>query len=429
MAVGGAAVAMVLGCWLLTGEAVGRAAEAARGRIGAGGPGPATAADRSSDPGPGPVTRVYRLRQAQADRVVRILTGVLDEMQASATAGPDEAGNSIIVTASPDAHGVLEGLIQSLDVARERRAAVLERQDVPAEVAPAGVQMAYRLRYAKADALSAAIQRMFDQAGSGVRIVADERGNTVLVSGPSEIQERVSELIQLLDTPVDRPARLLRIFRLTHAGAEDTAMILHEMFAAEDLNVSVDHRTNSLVVSADESLLGEIEAVLPELDTFAAEPAEQARGRTYQVRIVWLAAGPSDLLIADAEPAADLGEVISELTQIGVENVEQVGQVIVNSASEGSFSAACSPLWFGAPADLKVSGRLRELPGMASLEISIDAHQTRVESTEAGRVSRAVTLAHLQTGMAAPLGHHVVLGITPMEKTTSVFVVQITPSN
>jgi hypothetical protein len=70
-----------------------------------------------------------------------------------------------------------------------------------------------------------------------------------------------------------------------------------------------------------------------------------------------------------------------------------------------------------APCEFTVTGRLTDKTELPGLHISITA--------DCERPGKRQRLCNLETNISAPLGHLVVLGVTPTDASTSVFVVQV----
>ena len=173
-------------------------------------------------------------------------------------------------------------------------------------------------------------------AATGVTVtaVADERTNSVVVSGPSDSLELVAEIIKALDsrsaTPVD-----VKVFHLEYADAENTADLINEVFGADrsssssrsssqnnmpmffrggpaggtqststgtsastvEVVAAADERTNSVVVTGPGDTLEVIAVVIKELD---ANPEQERQVFVYQLK--------------NAE-AANLMEILNNLFQ------------------------------------------------------------------------------------------------------------------
>jgi len=120
-----------------------------------------------------------------------------------------------------------------------------------------------------------------------IRLTADARSNTVVVTSPRESMELVLALIARLDRPATSVATI-KHFSLKNADAESTRLLLDELFGNETtgnntqvgvqlagaekassvvpLRFSVDARTNSIVAVGTKEALGVVEALIFRLD-------------------------------------------------------------------------------------------------------------------------------------------------------------------
>ena len=139
---------------------------------------------------------------------------------------------------------------------------------------------------------------------ASLRIIPDERTNSLFVSGPVEKVRDVQSFLKVLDatdTPNSLLDRIPRTIAVKYADAEQVAEMIRTIY--EDLlpkennaqrrgqdprgeqnafspntpvklTIAVDNQTNELIVSADDSLFREIEALVAERDlaAYSAEP-------------------------------------------------------------------------------------------------------------------------------------------------------------
>lgn len=147
-------------------------------------------------------------------------------------------------------------------------------------------------------------------AATSLRIVPEVRSNALYVSGPSDLVQQVEEVLKVLDAselPESLRDRLPRMVPVEHADVDEVAAIIENVYkdymqapaampgggggggglnplallmAAGGggdkqkgrgirLTIGVDSRTSSIVVSADENLFRQIEAMIKELDQAA----------------------------------------------------------------------------------------------------------------------------------------------------------------
>ncbi|HEV3342722.1 MAG TPA: secretin N-terminal domain-containing protein, partial [Pirellulales bacterium] len=122
-----------------------------------------------------------------------------------------------------------------------------------------------------------------------IRISADAKSNTVVVSAPADSLDLIAALIFQLDQPNAVPAQI-KVFTLTNGDATNMVTMLEDLFqisgtsvvaggalggqqpitaeegAAVPLRFSVDARTNSIIASGSASDLTVVEAILLRLD-------------------------------------------------------------------------------------------------------------------------------------------------------------------
>jgi type II secretory pathway component GspD/PulD (secretin) len=133
-----------------------------------------------------------------------------------------------------------------------------------------------RLRYARASAVAAVLEEVFNGRKAEprldrVRIVADPVTNSLLVkAAPIDVLMVRQLLRNTLDTDAAlEPLATVRsyVFPLRHLPAAEAAKVLREVFRDEkSLSLGVDTRTNSLVVRCAPALEADINALLSKLD-------------------------------------------------------------------------------------------------------------------------------------------------------------------
>jgi len=283
----------------------------------------------------------------------------------------------------------------------------------------------YALKHANANAVLEVINAIEETIplgpGKPATRALSAREDSILVSGPAEVHQRVKAIIQHLDA-LRKPDRVaqLRIYALKYAEPHEAELLLDSLLSREneDLRVAVDERTNSVLVAAPPEQHTTAEALLKALDVpAAADHSQAAPETTLRVRVIWLADGFSS---DDAPAAKNLDEVVTELTKLGLEDIRQVGQVMVHTAPNGRFQVGGCPKTDPFSADWRITGKLDQQQGTPTLEIEISANVLPVD---------AGLSVQLQTDISAPLGHYVVLGVTPVGEYTSAFVVQVTSGN
>lgn len=198
-------------------------------------------------------------------------------------------------------------------------------------------------------------------AASALRIVPEIRANALYVSGPADLVHQVEDVLKVLDAselPESLRDRVPRMIPVEHADVDEVAAIIESLYkdymqapaampggggggglnplallmAASGggdkqkgrgirLTIGVDARTSSVVVSADEALYRQIEALVQTLDQKALEAnrttriiavdatrallVQQALGSlTGKVKVSSTRGGPVQAVTPDESPAA-----------------------------------------------------------------------------------------------------------------------------
>lgn len=114
----------------------------------------------------------------------------------------------------------------------------------------------------------------------GVRIVADERTNSLIIAATEYDTLKVKQLIELLDKKIPRGEGDIHVYYLQNANAEDLAMVLAALPAkqakasikgkapiiSKEVQIVADKATNSLVITANKDDYLVLEDVIKKLD-------------------------------------------------------------------------------------------------------------------------------------------------------------------
>ncbi|MCP4876306.1 MAG: type II secretion system secretin GspD [Gammaproteobacteria bacterium] len=156
------------------------------------------------------------------------------------------------------------------------------------------------------------------QTGGGINITADERTNSVLLSGEKSVRLKYRAIISDLDSPVESGGNTHVVY-LRYADAKNIATILSnvgkEAIKAESKNVSTggsggpsggdtvtvqaDESSNALVISAPASIFPSLRAVIQQLDIPRAQVhieaiiAEVSLETSSELGVQWMAANNS----------------------------------------------------------------------------------------------------------------------------------------
>jgi len=115
---------------------------------------------------------------------------------------------------------------------------------------------------------------------SFIKIVADERTNTIITLASENDTSRIRQLIKLLDKDVPKGEERLRIYRLQNANAEDLAKVLMDIpskgakdtkkgktpLLSKDISIVPDKATNTLIITAERDDYNVLEGVIKKLD-------------------------------------------------------------------------------------------------------------------------------------------------------------------
>lgn len=188
---------------------------------------------------------------------------------------PDATTNSLILVGSVQNLAIVEELLTQLDTEAS---------------APGSVVRVYPLENASASRLGPLLVQLFDQQFAAktireedrVRVIPDERLNSIVVSTSARSFAVVEELLRQLDRTVAPDIREIRTLELEHASAPRLAAILQRMMDArvdrlaranpqtadlERATIAADDRTNRLLVAAGADSFDVVRSLVAELDT------------------------------------------------------------------------------------------------------------------------------------------------------------------
>ncbi len=143
----------------------------------------------------------------------------------------------------------------------------------------------YELKHVGGDAMAAIVTQLYDQVLAGrqgrVSITPLIKPNALLLIGREDNVRSVIALIEKLDQPAD-PASQFQVFRLKHASAAAAQLVIREFLASRTglgtrALVTVDFRSNSLIVQASPRDLLEVAELVAQLDTQTSESVNELR--------------------------------------------------------------------------------------------------------------------------------------------------------
>lgn len=210
------------------------------------------------------ITRIYQLQYADAEKIVPVIKPLMSQKSYIAA---NSEGNSVIISDNRDSIVRLVDIIASID----------RNNATTFEVIP--------LNHAEAREIVSMIEgvapgtKKGGDLGNQTRIIADERTNSILLSGDAARVAWAKNLIERLDSPVEEAATTQVVF-LRHAVAKDLVPILKGVDPGEaaqgghqrdggirsNASVQADEATNSLIISASSTAMKSILSIIEQLD-------------------------------------------------------------------------------------------------------------------------------------------------------------------
>lgn len=180
-------------------------------------------------------------------------------------------------------------------------------------------------------------QAQAEGAASPPRLAADERSNSILLSGDSEDRQRLRGLIRELDTPLASSGNT-RVVYLRYARAEELLPVLQGLGQkltsdagetgalpeTDRIDIQADPATNALVITAEPDAMLSLQSVIDQLDIRRAQVMVEAAiveissDRVAELGVQWLIDGSGDgnvIGLTNFESASFNGLSIGELAR------------------------------------------------------------------------------------------------------------------
>lgn len=262
------------------------------------------------------ITQVIQLYNVSASKVLPVLRPLAPQ---HAHLAAYEPSNAIIISDTVANISRLSDIIERID-----RAGV-EETDVIA------------LRYAQATDMATMLQQLSKNKKDAPQntkavIVADQRSNSILVTGDEVRRQKVRELVERLDISQPQSGNV-RVIYLEYADAEEVATVLAKVVSsiskletdadkksvqpsAANASVEADHATNSLLITADAETMESLLSVVQRLDIRRAQVLVEAiiveiRGNLSKELGVEWAAFKEDKVLAASQNTGALATVVS----------------------------------------------------------------------------------------------------------------------
>ncbi len=219
------------------------------------------------------VTRVIQVSNVAAAQLVPILRPLMPQEAHLAAYAPT---NVLIASGSAVNIDRIVDLVQRIDLSSES-----ENELIPLKHASAG----------EVERILTALQQSAAKAGTApgeeVKIIADIRTNSVILSGDKSSRLQLKRILEQLDTPLESSGNT-RVIYLHYAKAADLAEVLNGIAqtiieekaggaaaagakTAGKLKIQAEESTNALVINAPPDVMRDLEGVIRRLDVRRAQ--------------------------------------------------------------------------------------------------------------------------------------------------------------
>ncbi|WP_312963317.1 type II secretion system secretin GspD [Stutzerimonas nitrititolerans] len=235
-------------------------------------------AEAKSEAGGGPTggdlleTRVIQVQHSSANELIPLIRPLVPQYGHLAAVS---SANALIISDRSANIARIEDLVRQLDRTESDDFSVINLQ--------------YGWALDIAEVLTNTLARGEGGDTAGSRIIADSRTNRLIFTGPAQARQKLASLAQTLDTPSTRSANT-RVIRLRHNDAKALAETLGDIsegLAApvdgetlttrpQNILIRADESLNALVMLADPELIGQLEAIVRQLDVPRAQVMVEA---------------------------------------------------------------------------------------------------------------------------------------------------------
>ncbi|HNH43077.1 MAG TPA: type II secretion system secretin GspD [Agitococcus sp.] len=229
------------------------------------------------------VTRVIMLENTNANELVPVIRPLLPQFAHLAAIN---GANALVISDHANNIVEIENLIKSLDAGEGDELEIIALKETRVD------EILTML-----DNLTATSPNK-EMRGARVRLIADTRGNRLLIKGDARARKRLREVVAQLDKPAADRLAGVRVVRLKHASAKQVAEVMRNLVSndgnkstnsgntgnnsgatainAGGVSLIADESQNALVIKADPSLMRELETVIQQLDTRRSQVLIQA---------------------------------------------------------------------------------------------------------------------------------------------------------
>jgi len=268
------------------------------------------------------VTQVVRLKYANAQQLVALIRPLISP-NSHLVAYP--RGNMLLMT---DSASNIHRIIRILHL--------LDRKDA------VGVRL-FTLKHASADKLAATITSLYGGgtigapripgSSGGVKAIAHQPGNMLIVIGAPQIINEVANVIEKLDVAPISDSGRLQVRYLKYANAEDVAKVLNALVGGQksatakpgqtkllftgDVKVVADKATNALLITADPSDIKSVGRIIDKLDIrrrqvlVEALIVEVSGNAAQRFGVEWMASGGAGAGVQNFKNLKTTGKALS----------------------------------------------------------------------------------------------------------------------
>ena len=231
------------------------------------------------------VTRVVQVKNVSVRELAPLLRQFTDQAGGGHVVNYDPS-NIIMMTGQAEVVNRLVDIIQRVDKAGNQDIEII------------------RLSFASASEVVRILDNIYKKQGQGdqpefliPKIVADERTNSVIVSGELQARQRVAEIVKKLDAQQENQGNT-RVYYLKYAKAEDLVKVLqgvsNSMVAAaagaqpqggaqptsrgsnREVSIEAHTESNSIIMTAQPDMLRNLEEVIRQVDVRRAQVLVEA---------------------------------------------------------------------------------------------------------------------------------------------------------
>jgi len=216
--------------------------------------------------------RLYPLQHADATRAAKLIeelmntkgivrgaggAGTVPEAQKKVSIVTDARSNALIVSATPENFAIVETLLKQIDTAEQ-----------PSVITPES--RIFQVQHADAVKVADMLTKLFEglkkalpqveQDQMNMTVIAEDRSNTVIVTGSRFGMKRAEEWLEKIDRQPGTPSGEPRVYSLKYATAGKLAQMLTDLFEKKrpsggqstrtPVYILADEGSNSLIVTA-----------------------------------------------------------------------------------------------------------------------------------------------------------------------------------